>query len=586
MDQRRDDADFMAMNAFLNALIREWGGWRRAGHPICGRAALAIPVSAPESGALYVRILKDGILRLRFDAGAFWCPDRDEATFLDAEATITLLTSDPVICPVDEATRAGFRKRCLASLAAQRRATRSGGKAENWSFIEAEQALTSGHPLHPNPRSRDGMLPVEEAIYAPEHRDRFPLVRILARETMVAGDGAARALELLQSDPEAAADIGEIPEGFIPLPFHPWQVQHILEMPFVKKAISRGDLIPKGASGYGWAATASMRCLWQERAPFMLKTSLTLRLTNSLRHLNEREIRRGAQFRELFDQGFASHISVGAATLNVLQERGWTGLRHPDGSIAPETLAIYRDNPFTGEHPGPVMLASLCEDGPKGSPLGAMIRRLGPDEPKETARRWFGEFLRVALHPLLWLRGNTGVLIGAHQQNMMLGLREGWPDQLWVRDGQGVGQIGSWRGFLEAWRPGMGKGTANSVSAELGDGLLCYYVIVNNVLNVASALALDDLGDETDFHTQLHEMLMETCPGLTDRGFCHRLLNNPGLTAKGNFMTSLRGVNEADGDANGQLAAFLELPNPLGGFSSTTFRETSNDNPANAFSGA
>ncbi|CAM5602054.1 IucA/IucC family protein [Streptomyces violaceorubidus] len=42
-------------------------------------------------------------------------------------------------------------------------------------FLAAEQALLLGHPLHPTPKSREGLTEAEAHRYSPELRGSFPL---------------------------------------------------------------------------------------------------------------------------------------------------------------------------------------------------------------------------------------------------------------------------------------------------------------------------------------------------------------------------------------------------------------------------
>jgi N2-citryl-N6-acetyl-N6-hydroxylysine synthase len=98
----------------------------------------------------------------------------------------------------------------------------------------------------------------------------------------------------------------------------------------------------------------------------------------------------------------------------------------------------------------------------------------------------------------------------------------------------------------------------------MGDGLLTYYVVVNTVMHTLATLVLDGVASEPgliDIWRDALQRWQRETPG--DPTLYTRLLERPGLTCKGNFSTSLSGVNEADGDAGGQLAAFLEIPNPV-----------------------
>ncbi len=52
---------------------------------------------------------------------------------------------------------------------------REAGAAGTDLFLTAEQALVLGHPLHPTPKSREGLTDAEALRYSPELRGSFPL---------------------------------------------------------------------------------------------------------------------------------------------------------------------------------------------------------------------------------------------------------------------------------------------------------------------------------------------------------------------------------------------------------------------------
>ncbi|MCG3017812.1 hypothetical protein KZ288_29200, partial [Escherichia coli] len=53
------------------------------------------------------------------------------------------------------------------------------------SFLQSEQALLIGHQLHPTPKSRQGILPEEETIFAPELKGKFQLHYFYAEASLV-----------------------------------------------------------------------------------------------------------------------------------------------------------------------------------------------------------------------------------------------------------------------------------------------------------------------------------------------------------------------------------------------------------------
>ncbi|WP_179381006.1 IucA/IucC family protein [Jannaschia marina] len=532
----------LALDAFLNSALRE------------GRLRDA----REEPGALRFRDARGREVRVPVRARSTWrrCFGADCA--LRQAGNWRPVSIETLLSDLAGEGGATFRARVLDSLAAIETADWATGDPERWSFAEGEQALLAGHAFHPNPRSRDGMTGAEVRRYAPERRGRFALHWVAVDPALLTlSAGAAERMRAL-----AEADLGTLPARGVPVPWHPWQARRLLDRADLRAHLAAGRLTDLGPGTAAWRATSSMRSLHGFHAPYMLKTSLSLRLTNSVRDLSLREVVRGIHITDLLGSALGRRIRSEFPTLRLLAEPGYVALNDAAGAPIEQTISVLRDNPFRdAARPGPVMLAALCEPGPDGrSPLGRIVARLGPG----TGAAWFARFLAVAVLPLLELRARHGLLFGAHQQNMMLDLKDGWPAAAWIRDCQGTGHLRAFHGHLTAACPAIGEGSENVVDADLGDGLVTYYVVVNGVLNTMATLVLDGLAWEAALLEVWREALRRAraeTPG--DPTLYDKLLTRPTLTCKGNFATSLSGVNEADGDARGQLAAFLEIPNPL-----------------------
>src|SRR5690606_11953736 len=83
---------------------------------------------------------------------------------------------------------------------------------------------------------------------------------------------------------------GHVPNGFVPYPAHPWQRQVWLKDPTILEYIDQGLMQDVGPSKEKWFATSSMRSLYSPTQPFMVKFSMTVRLTNSIRHMQLKEV--------------------------------------------------------------------------------------------------------------------------------------------------------------------------------------------------------------------------------------------------------------------------------------------------------
>jgi siderophore synthetase component len=155
-------------------------------------------------------------------------------------------------------------------------------------FLRAEQSLALGHPLHPTPKSRQPMTPDEVRRYAPELGAAFRLHWFRADRSIVAEDStlpatAAETLARLLADddlvdPAVRRDAAAAGRHAL-IPVHPWQARRLLEQPAVRDLLDAGLLHDLGEQGRPWSATSSVRTVYRPDAPFMLKLSLRVRIT-------------------------------------------------------------------------------------------------------------------------------------------------------------------------------------------------------------------------------------------------------------------------------------------------------------------
>ncbi|WP_417686797.1 IucA/IucC family protein [Roseibium sp.] len=579
----RDRADHATGTAFLNALLREWDGWTVLDPKTVKTLDLVgdyacLPLAGRQDQIL-VRLKHQGRFRSAFEF-PFLMPDGETALReVPLAEAIALLALDPAASGGDPSRQLKLLQRILDSRLAMERAYAQPDdctQADHWTFQQAEQALMSGHPTHPNPRSRDEVNEEEARQFAPELRGQFPLFWVLADTSILAMKAAGTdtadeyARNLALSDPSLPQILkDEVPAGFTPVPWHPWQAARLLSDPQIARWVENGKLQIVGPVGSDFAATASMRGVHAWHAPYMLKFSLSMRLTNSERVLAAKEVERGIQMCRLLDSPVGTAIMTDEPRLTILREPAYIALKADDGSTIEKSFVVFRDNPFRGSgQSGPVMLASLCEERLEGlSPLGNLVAERAKSlsiSTETAAAEWLERYLDVAIAPLMRIRARHGLLFGSHQQNMMISLTDGLPSRVWVRDCQGTGHLTTHHAELEKHVPDIGLYGENVAPPELGDNLLCYYVIVNNLMNVVSMLAIEGLLPEQQAYAQIRRHLereMAECED--DTSFYVRLLSEPTLCSKGNYRTSLSGVNEAAGDAGGQLASFLEIPNPL-----------------------
>ncbi|WP_087587085.1 IucA/IucC family protein [Nitratireductor soli] len=494
------------------------------------------------------------------------------------ELVMLLLREAGIADRSSPAARLTFFRRMLDSTAAIAEIAEAvGGErpftAGDPTFIEAEKALRFGHAAHPAPRSRDEFTREDSERYGPEYGNGFAL-RWWAVEPSLLATGAAPAVApveathaLMGSDSALVARAAAA-TGKTPMPLHPWQAARLMQEPFYDRLIRDKRIADLGLGGPIWRATSSLRTVHSSETPWMLKFSLSLRLTNSRRIVEEHECARGLAVHHLMTGPIGAALTARCPGFQVLGEPLWLALRGPDGAVIRETMVAFRENPFTGENQPPAaVLAALCERhmDERGSHLADLVHRIAKssaETPARVAERWFERFLETAVAPFLIAQGSFGLLFGAHQQNLVLGLDDGWPEKLYFRDCQGTGYVETFLPRLRQHLPEVGSSTDHVFGAREAARLVGYYLFVNGAFAVVGALGAAHLADEDRLFDLFRSFLQRLTAEVEDRTCLDYLLSSPTIAAKGNFMLSLGNVNE-NTEVTDPLAAHVQLPNPL-----------------------
>lgn len=440
------------------------------------------------------------------------------------------------------------------------------------SFIESEQALVNGHSIHPCPKDRGNMDREEAAVFSPEYAGRFSLIWYSVDSACVrcnesTGASMAHAIQSLleRESPSVRRAIHAAKQpGHMIIPCHPFQHRHWQAHPALRTMQAEGRLRSLAMGTSPWRATSSLRAIWSDEQDWMLKFSLSVRITNSLRHLQPQEALRGPALADLLDTEPAQRWLARHPQFQILNEPLALALCDNSDNPLPETTLVFRDNPFQGDNAENCeLLASLLQDNPSTglSRLGHCLQAMNTDEAGAIA--WFRAYLDLAVKPLLDAQSNLGLLFGAHQQNLILRLDDRFqPVAAWFRDCQGTG-------FSALAHQQFGPGLAASAQASgndlpdaLGTRLFSYYLFINSTFNVISSLAAASLCTETRLLGQLREWLQQrSAEAPADPSAIHYLLNSPQLYAKNNFLCSLRALNENTLDDLESI--YHPIPNPL-----------------------
>ncbi|GAA0575788.1 IucA/IucC family protein [Streptomyces crystallinus] len=441
-------------------------------------------------------------------------------------------------------------------------------------FLSAEQSLLLGHPLHPTPKSREGLSEAEVRLYSPELYGSFPLHWMAVDRTVLAADSAwtdsGRPVPADELTARFAPGL-HVPANAVALPLHPWQARELAHQPAVVELLDAGFLRDLGPYGDPWHPTSSVRTVARPGADAMLKLSLGLRITNSRRENLRKELHRGVEVHRLLRTGLAEQWQAAHPGFDVVRDPAWLAVDALDGQPVRGLDVMIRHNPF-GPSDDAVCIAALTAPRPlPGRPEAAMHSRLADIVAKLAARtgrptpavaaEWFLRYLDQVVRPVLWLDATAGVALEAHQQNTLVLLDpDGWPVGGRYRDNQGYYFRESYRDALERRLPGVGTASDTFVSDAVTDERFAYYLGINNVLGLVGAFGAQHLADERVLLAALRQFLAKaTALGSPLPSY---LLDSRTLRCKANLMTRLHGLDELVGPVDTQ-SVYVTITNPL-----------------------
>ncbi|WP_237055051.1 IucA/IucC family protein [Microbulbifer sediminum] len=577
------EAERLSANSFFNALLRESGAGRwYSGEDIEVPDPVSVPAVAidlKESNArLWIGVRYRSLagrhqfeLPLLLERGCKRC----EALSL-AEVAVLVAREKKFFPEAAPDSRQEFVERTSASVRNMALAldARQGDLARIFlaplDFADAEQALLSGHAMHPTPKSREPMTDEEAGLYAPEFGGDFPLQWLAVDPGLLGGkSGTSEPAEKLAYRLWREEGNGQsLPDGYIPFPAHPWQWHNLRRDARVGALLDSGGLVVLGHGGRPWRATSSLRAVYGEHSPFMLKFSLSLRLTNSLRTLLPKEMARGLEVPRVRSTPVGREFAARYPAFTVLAEPAYLLLRDVQGEPISESLVLFRENPFLGAGArNACVLATLTQDHPGQGHCRAaqMIQRralaLGLSR-AEATREWFGRFLDVVIEPLMIAQADYGLLYGAHQQNLIIAFADDLPRAGFFRDCQGTAYSPLGKALLHPYLPGLATDSENLLDETMANRLFVYYLVVNSCFGLIGALGAAGLLQEAALLEQLRGRLQELARGPRRDPTCLDYLLTAGqLWAKGNFRCAMRGMNETTTD--NPLAIYHQMDNPL-----------------------
>ena len=440
-------------------------------------------------------------------------------------------------------------------------------------FIESEQALVLGHSMHPAPKSRTGFVHEDWQKYSPEACGQTQLhYWLVAPENIAEGTALEQAFSiqlkqeikwhLSESELETLAAYAH----YKLLPLHPWQARYLQSKVWFKSLKAKLKIIDLGEKAWIFSPTTSVRTLASFNAPWMLKPSLSVMITNSIRVNLAKECHRGEMTHRLWHSELGQSILKQCPTLKAVNDPAWIALQL-DGEIIDETICIVRDQPFTPEQQV-TCIASLCQDHPleERNRFNALFDQIAFQQKLEDKAKialdWFKVFLNISLTPLMYVYHRYGMAFESHQQNVLVELKDGWPQWLWLRDNQGFYYIEELADEILQQFPELHDKAHAVGSKTFVDERFSYYFFGNTLFGIINAIGATGFVSEQDLLSVLQQHLFDLLKQYPDSSLIQSLLYQPTLPYKGNLLTRLYELDELIAPVENQ-SVYIQLANPL-----------------------
>ena len=440
-------------------------------------------------------------------------------------------------------------------------------------FIESEQALILGHSMHPAPKSRTGFVHEDWQKYSPEACGQTQLHYWLVAPEYIAEGTALEQVFSIQLKQEIKWHLSESELETLAayahyklLPLHPWQARYLQSKVWFKSLKAKLKIIDLGEKAWIFSPTTSVRTLASFNARWMLKPSLSVMITNSIRVNLAKECHRGEMTHRLWHSELGQSILKQCPTLKAVNDPAWIALQL-DGEIIDETICIVRDQPFTPEQQV-TCIASLCQDHPveERNRFNALFDQIASqqklNDKAQIAHDWFKTFLNISLSPLMYVYHRYGMAFESHQQNVLVELKDGWPQWLWLRDNQGFYYIEELADEILQQFPELNDKAHAVGSKAFVDERFSYYFFGNTLFGIINAIGATGFVSEQDLLSVLQQHLFDLLKQYPESSLIQSLLYQPTLPYKGNLLTRLYELDELIAPVENQ-SVYIQLANPL-----------------------
>lgn len=501
-------ADRASWSALLNCLIRECalpGGWLLHAWPddrrglsgmedAGGGEQVPLQITMPDGAGYFVLVDRRDRLGSHFYRSDLWGRRPGEAwRQLDlADFARDLL---PRCVKSDEPVNSEMLGQILASRDALDEVLSAAAAdriAPLANYPVSEQALWFGHPAHPAPKTRAWPDEPDRWRYAPEFGGSFRLRRwavdadgLTIRSNGLAPDAALRAV----------ADQAGAKPGQAILSLHPVQARLLRADPRVRALFEAARIEDLGETGALVRATASVRTLMVDGQDHLLKTSLSIRITNCVRKNAWYELESAVLVDRLI-AGLVACDPDGCGGLHTIPEPAsvsWAPFDASDEDACwyREQTGIILRRDFRLDHgPDALVASTLFGRDTRFRPLIPVFLRahVGCEPDAATRLLWFARYQALLLRPVLTMFFRHGVVFEPHLQNCVVTHHDGWPECVLLRDFEGV-KLTVDRG-VDLLGPAVPERIVQSLvyPRERGWQRIAYCLFVNNLSEAVLAL--------------------------------------------------------------------------------------------------
>ncbi|MBW3086822.1 L-2,3-diaminopropanoate--citrate ligase [Austwickia sp. TVS 96-490-7B] len=424
-------------------------------------------------------------------------------------------------------------------------------------YLQSEQSLLFGHRFHPTPKARTG-APTSWASYAPEMGAAFPLHYLAVRDHLVIQETAHHHEAGIATVDALDHGRDDVPDGYRLLPVHPWQRELLADHPPLHQALAAGDIIDLGPGDHDYAATASVRTLYD--GTDFLKFSLDVRITNCVRKNASYELTGAVAMTRELTPIFTS-LEERYPGFRMLREPAYRSIAlpgpdgQPDRTLLEGFGVIVREGFDHHLSPGvtPLLAGAIADEYPTGP---AHLSHLLAHADITGIRRWWDTYLRLLVPPVLSAYLDYGLVFEPHLQNVVVGVDpHGRPTHMIFRDLEGTKLLPEHHHDLLRRLP-ADVADAMTYDADRGWDRVTYCLFVNHLSEVLSALA--DLAPDVEetLWADLREVLVDYADAHQHPQRVMDLLDGAPLPAKTNLLT--RWARKAD-----RHAGYVRMPSPL-----------------------